>query len=224
MTSFRSVISVADERLAARSARGHVSVIDDDPGILGALQALFEYEGYACAIFGSVRQFLDVQGQPRFPGPRCILSDMSMPEMDGLALQSQLPGNSDQVLVFMSGVSTVPQVVQALRGGAVHYLTKPLDEALLLAAVEEALGKSLELQAKMSASVLRTQLVSRLTPREKTVALLIVQGHSIKTMADRLAISERAIKQYKQSILYKLEINTAFDLVRLQQQGLLSED
>lgn len=221
MEVFRRVITVDDERLAKRAARGLVSVVDDDASVLLSLRALIEYEGYACHTYASVIEFLEASGEPRFPGPRCILSDMYMPHLDGLKLQATLSENSDQPVVFMSGMGQVEQVAQAFRKGAVHFLSKPISDSDLFHAIHEALIQSTQIQQARALRKLQIERVAKLTPRERELAQLLPEGLSIKEMADIMDVSDRAIKLYKKHLLEKLEVKSVFELADYRSNGLL---
>lgn len=211
----KRVITVDDERLAARYEKGLVSIIDDDVSVLRALEDLIHYEGYACETYRSVAEFIDAQSRERFPGPRCVLSDMYMPDQDGLALKASLPADSDQVVVFMSGMSDINRVSRAFRMGALNFLCKPLDDQIVFDAIAEALEQSERLQLAHRARAHQERLAARLTPREREVASLIPQGLPIKVIAARLGISDRAVKIHKHNVMQKLQIRSAFELVRL---------
>lgn len=221
MRAMRRVITVEDERLAVRCAKGHVALIDDDVHIVQSLQELIEYEGYACSAFVSVEEFLWHENEPVFPGPRCILSDMCIPGLDGLALQEHLPAQSDRPLVFMSGNSSVRQTAQAFRNGALHFLTKPVDDNELFSVLEEALARSAQLQEQVRWTSLQASRIATLTLRELELARMLPEGQAIKVMADRMCVTDRAIKLYKKSLMNKLQIESVYELVRLQDYGLL---
>lgn len=217
----RRVITVDDERLAKRAARGLVSVVDDDPSVLLALQTLIEYEGYACTVHASVSEFLTSLALPRFPGPRCILSDTYMPEIGGLQFQESMPVDSDQPIIFMSGMAQIEDAAQAFRRGAIHFLNKPIKDSELFVAIDEALQLSAQLQFNRSMKKIRAERIARLSPRERELAKLLPAGLQIKEMAEAMGISERAIKLYKKNLTEKLEIQSVFELVDLQRDGLL---
>lgn len=219
--NFKRVITVDDERQAQRAAKGLVSVVDDDVSILNALSDLIEYEGYVCDIHESASAFFERQNAPRFPGPRCILSDMSMPGEDGLALQIRLPADSDQVLIFMSGISGVEQAAQAFRNGALHFLTKPIQDHQLFSVVDEALKKSALIQQRNAWQDKQTARIAKLTVRERELAAMLPEGLSIKEMAEKMGVSDRAVKLYKKSLADKLEAKSLADVLKLQMSGLL---
>lgn len=217
----KRVVTVDDERLQVRYAKGLVSVIDDDVGVLNALKDLIEYEGYACETYAGVQAFLDAQSEVRFPGPCCILSDMCMPELDGLALQERLPRQSHQVIVFMSGMSDVSQVSAAFRQGALHFLTKPVRDEVLFDILAEAMAQSQRRQHELSWRAHQADLAAKLTAREREVAKLTRQGLPIKSIAAQLGVSDRAVKLYRQQLTTKLELQSMFELVKLVDEGLI---
>lgn len=221
MKNFKRVINVDDERQAHRAAKGLVSIVDDDVRVLNALCELIEYEGYACEAYDSARAFFEKQNELRFPGPRCILSDMSMPEEDGLSLQIRLPGDSDQVLIFMSGIGSVEQAAQAFRNGALHFLTKPVHDHQLFSVIDEALQKSTLIQQRNAWSHKQAARIAKLTGRERELAAMLPEGLSIKEMAEKMGVSDRAIKLYKKNLTDKLEAKSVADVLILQISGLL---
>lgn len=221
MSDFLRIINIDDERLAKRAAKGIVSVVDDETQVLESLQALIEYEGYLCLTYTSVPEFLKGNELPRFRGPRCILTDLSMPKMDGLALQGQLPTESDQPVIFMSGVNNVRQTAQAFRNGAINFLAKPIKDIDLFAAIEEALEESAVFQRHDQWRTEQASRIALLTERERDLIKLLPTGMSIKEMGEQMNISERGVKHHKKNIMDKLQIRSIFELVRLQREGLL---
>ena len=120
--TYRPVVTIHDEREAARHARGFIAIIDDDEAIREAVKTLLDLEGYATETYASVMHYVDFlqRNEPCFPGPRCILLDVKMPEQTGLELQNRLNALSDKTpLVFMSGGSGAQEAVQALKNGAI---------------------------------------------------------------------------------------------------------
>lgn len=221
MSEFRRIITVDDERLAKRAAKGLVSIIDDEAHVLESLCALVQYEGYLCQTYLSARDFLAAINEPRFPGPRCILTDLSMPKMDGLALQSHLPAESDQPVIFMSGLNNVRQTAQAFRNGALHFLSKPIKDSDLFATIEEAMEESNTVQKQTAWRSEKLARVDLLTARERDLIQLLPTGMTICEMGNQMGISERAVKHHKKNLMEKLQIRTIFELMRLQREGLL---
>ena len=221
MGTYKRIITVDDEIQAQRAVKGLVYLIDDDCDVLVSLSQLIEYEGYACKTFSSVDLFFAQFKQPRFEGPRCILSDMSMPGKTGLALQEMLPEDSNMPLIFMTGISGIDQAAQAFRRGALHFLTKPISDTDLFAVLKEAMQVSAYKQKLYVNREKKSALIARLTPRERELAKMLPEGLSIKEMAKEMGISDRAVKLYKKNLMDKLEIKSVFDVAKLQIDGLL---
>ena len=220
-TSRRVVITVDDELLAARCARGRVVVIDDDEDVLSALSALIALEGFAVEAYPSATAYLQVVALnlPAFSGPYCVLCDVMMPQMDGLALQRHLANHADMPVVLMSCASGAREAAEAFRGGAVDFLIKPFDADTLLATLSKALALSRYRQANQQ---LQADLQSRreaLTDREQEVARRVAAGHTNPAIARELGIALRTVKLYRQRAVEKLGADTLPDLVRISDKG-----
>ena len=213
----RRTVTVSDEELAARCARGRVVLIDDDAEILSALTLLIEMEGYACETYDSALSYLQVLNfnRPCFPGPCCVLCDVKMPELSGLELQSRLSQLDDTPLILMSGVSGAPEAVSAFRAGAVDFLIKPLDSDVLLAVVAKALEISVERHRER---VQRASLLARidsLTERELEIGRLVAQGQTNVAIGEALGIALRTVKLHRQRVMEKMGAASTADLVRI---------
>lgn len=213
----RQPITASDELLARRCAHGRVVVIDDDPDILDAIGALMLLEGYACDTHASGHAYLDaIRCNPSdFPGPSCVLSDVTMPEMDGLALQRLLAELGNTPLLLMSGASGAREVASAFRAGAVDFLIKPVDAEVLLSAVARALQISTERQRLSHRQTALAARIASLTQREREVAHAVTQGLTNACIADELGIALRTVKLHRQHALEKLGIHNTAELVRL---------
>jgi FixJ family two-component response regulator len=207
--------------LAARCARGRVVVIDDDAEVLGALAALFDLEGLACETHASASAYLTLRAynQPLYPGPYCVLSDVQMPGLGGLALQSRLAAIDDTPLLFMSGASGVQEAVQAFQGGAQDFLLKPLDADVVLAAVTRALALSAQRQAQRERKAEIALRMATLTARERTVAHCVAQGQINDVIANDLGIALRTVKLHRQHAMAKLQVHTVVDLARIADEA-----
>lgn len=213
----RPIITVDDERRARRCAQGLVVLIDDDPEILAAFAAMLDIEGYACECYQSAQAYLaqlDVD-QPRFPGPVCVLCDIRMPEIDGLALQRRLAELDGAPMLLMSGVSGAHEAASAFRAGAVDFLIKPIDAEVLLKAVAQALKISAQQQRSEASDICLKVSVESLTARERDVALQVCAGLTNPEIAERLGIALRTVKLYRQHVMEKLGAESVADLVRL---------
>jgi FixJ family two-component response regulator len=219
--SARRVVTVDDESVAGRYARGCVVLIDEDAEVLSALSARLHFEGYAVETFASARHYLDALDSPKpsFPGPSCLLCDLRMPGMDGLALQRQLQGRDVPPMVLMSGQSLPRDVVTAFHGGAVDFLIKPFEAADLLVAVAKALGVSAARYTAAQRQSEAANLVASLTEKELQVILLVVQGKTNPQIMVSLGIALRTVKLHRQRAMEKLGLDSVAALGRFAQDA-----
>jgi len=214
----RQVVTIHDERDAARHARGHISVIDDDEAVRSAVSAILRHEGYAVAEFGSAATFLAFEDEaaPMFAGPRCLLLDVKMPGASGLELQQRLVERKRMMpILFMSGGSSAAEAVQAMKGGAMDFLIKPFDDAQLLVAVAGALAKCV---ADERASLSSLEVVKRfasLSAREAQIARLVSGGLLNQQIAAELGIAERTVKLHRMHMMRKLGAANVIELIRI---------
>lgn len=214
----RPIVTIHDEREAARHARGRVSVVDDDDAVRAAVAGVLAHEGYAVAEFYSAEAFLayEAQAEPLFPGPACLLLDVKMPGVSGLELQQQLAAHMSLLpIVFMSGGSSAAEAVQALKGGALDFLVKPFDDQQLIAAVANALAKSSELEASSLSAQEIARRFAELSQREAQIARMVAAGLRNQQIADQLGIAERTVKLHRMHMMRKLGAANLIDLIRL---------
>lgn len=216
----RRVVTVDDEILAARYARGCVVLIDDDAEVLSALSARLIFEGYAVETFASARHYLEALDLhvPSFPGPSCLLCDLRMPEIDGLALQRQLQGCDVPPMVLMSGQSLPQDVVSAFHGGAVDFLIKPFEASELLAALAKALSTNSAQRTAAQRQLDAAALVASLTDKELSVIRLVVQGQTNPEIMVSLEIALRTVKLHRQRAMEKLRLDSVAALGRFAQE------
>jgi FixJ family two-component response regulator/signal transduction histidine kinase len=198
---------------ALATGSGTVFIVDDDASLRRALRRQLEGAGYRVETFASAQSYLD---RPAYSGVACIVSDVRMPGLSGLDLQSSLAkADSDLPIVFISGHGDIPTTVLAMKAGAVSFLAKPFSKDELLAAVADALTRS---RALLDARAERAALVTRcdtLTPREREVFALVAAGLPNKLVADRLGIAERTVKQHRGRVMEKTGADSLADLVRM---------
>lgn len=213
----RKPMTAEESRLAERCALGRVVVIDDEPEILDAFQALLELEGYACETHASALSFLATlgDGEARFPGPCCVLCDVMMPKLSGLGLLGRLGALEDTPILLMSGVSGASEAVSAFHSGAQDFLIKPIDADLLLDAVAKALARSTRMQQERARGDHLAGLLGSLTPREHEIARRIAQGLRNQEVADALGIALRTVKRHRHQVMEKLGVQSLADLVRM---------
>jgi FixJ family two-component response regulator len=190
-----------------------VFVVDDDVSVRESLELLIRCEGWQPQIFASAQEFLD---HPRVHIPNCLVLDVSLPGLNGLDLQSLVADErTDMPIIFITGHGDVPMTVQAMKAGAVEFLTKPFKDDVLLAAIRAALERSqvaLNLEAKMR--VLRDRYAS-LSQRERQVMALVVSGLLNKQIGGELGISEITVKAHRGKVMQKMKADSLAELVRM---------
>lgn len=190
-----------------------VFIIDDDESVLRALSRLIRSAGHVVRGYTSAQQFLD-RYDPDLPS--CIVSDVAMPDLDGLELQSALASRGGSCpIIFLSGRSNIPISVRAIKAGAVDFLTKPVDDEELLAAIGRARQSDVLLRARRQQQTDYAAKVARLTPRERQVMGHVAAGRLNKQIAASLGIVEKTIKVHRARMMQKMEVHTVADLVRL---------
>jgi len=217
----RQPVTVSEQAQAERCARGRVVIIDDDAEVLSALSALVTLEGYACDTYTSGLAYLQVLGDNAacFAGPSCLLCDVKMPELDGLALQQQLLQHDDTPLLLMSGASGALEAASAFRAGALDFLVKPIEAEALLAALDKALALSTQRRAQQLRAQELAGRIASLTPREREVARNVAQGLTNPAIATALGLALRTVKLHRQRAMEKINASNTAELVRLADQG-----
>jgi FixJ family two-component response regulator len=187
-----------------------IFVIDDDASVRQGLARLLRSGGYAVETFSSATAYL--QDEP-YDGHGCLILDLRMPELNGIDLQSSLIEKGYELpIIFLSGHGDVPVSVRAMKQGAVDFLTKPVDEAVLFAAVERALSvhESIRTRKKIDAGL--NEKLRRLTPREIQVMRLLLSGARNKAIGIELGIAEKTVKAHRRKIMEKLNLSSATEL------------
>jgi FixJ family two-component response regulator len=190
-----------------------IYVVDDDGRVLKALRNLLQASGYVVQDFSSPEAFLE-RHDPARPG--CVLCDIAMPGLDGLALQQALKERGClRPFIFLTGHGSIPGSVQAIKAGALNYLTKPVDETVLLPALRAAIKRDAAVRAVH-------ERIASLTGRERQVMERIAAGQMNKEMAGECRVAERTIKFHRANLMRKLEVTSTARLVSLViQAGLL---
>jgi FixJ family two-component response regulator len=190
-----------------------VFVVDDDISVRESLELLISFAGWQPELFASAEEFL---AHPRVPVPNCLILDVSLPDLDGLELQKLIASDrTDMPIIFITGHGDIPMTVQAMKAGAVEFLTKPFDDDVLLSAIQHAIERSraaLGLEAEIQA--LRDCYAS-LTPREKEVMALVVAGLLNKQVGSKLGISEITVKAHRGKMMQKMKADSLADLVKM---------
>jgi FixJ family two-component response regulator len=189
-----------------------VFLLDDEPGMLKALTRLLKAEGFSVEAFTSAKKFLESY-RPELLS--CLVLDVAMPDLGGLELQARLTGSGLLVpIVFLTGHGDIPMTVQAIKAGAVDFLTKPVKDADLLRAVRAALKRAAEQRELISELALLRQRYASLTLRECEVMAHVVAGQMNKQIAADLGIGEHTIKVHRARVMEKMGVLSLADLVR----------
>jgi len=200
---------------SGRAAGSLVYVVDDDASVRRSLDRLLSAAGYRVQTYDSARAFL---ARTPLPGEdsQCLILDVRMPGINGLDLQTSMRNSGSTIpIVFSTGFGDVTSSVRAMKVGAVDFLTKPIDEDELLAAVQR--GLTLDAEMRQLKNVMNTliQRLGRLTPRERQVFALVVTGMLNKQIAGQLGTCERTIKVHRARIMKKMEAGSVAELVRM---------
>lgn len=190
-----------------------VHVVDDDEAVRLSLSFLLESAGFRVETHHSAVAFLDRTG---IPPQGCILTDVRMPEMDGLTLQQKLGERGIALpVVVMTGHGDIPIAVQALKAGAVDFLEKPFDDELLIGAIRAALERNERDRGRQSEVATLSSRLAALTPREQEVLTALVKGDPNKTIAYDLGISARTVEVHRARVMEKMQARNLSDLVRM---------
>ena len=199
------------------SAATLVFVVDDDASVRKSLVRLIKAAGYEAEAFGSVGDFL---ARRPYDGPCCLVLDVRMPGRTGLDLQEALRAAGQRLsIVFITGYRDVPVSVKAMKGGAVDFLTKPVDEGTLLAAIEQAVARTLADRRREARQTEIQKRIATLTPREAAVFALVVTGMLNKQIGSELGIGEKTVKVHRGRVMEKMQAGSLADLVRLAGEG-----
>ena len=194
-----------------------VYVVDDDPSVSRALARLIRVAGFRLISFTTAMEFLDYS---EFESPSCLVLDMQLPDLDGLNLQKELKKRAWSLpIVFLTGHGNVPMAVEAMRAGAVHFLSKPCDNRELLAAVHQALDRDGRQFARREETRRVKGLVDTLTPREREVFHLVAAGMANKNIAAQLGICLQTVKLHRGRVMEKLRLVSVADLVHLAEKA-----
>ncbi|OGA03200.1 MAG: DNA-binding response regulator [Betaproteobacteria bacterium RIFCSPLOWO2_02_FULL_62_17] len=191
-----------------------VFIIDDDPSVRDALGLLLGVSGYRTMIFGDAESFRRAFSQDS--GKACLLVDIRMPGMDGLALQKWLlQSGASLPVIVMTGHGNVDSAREAFRAHAIDFLEKPINQHRLLAAIEEAMARQSIIQQEHERNAVFTELSRTLTPREKEVMAMVVSGRHNREIAESLDISSRTVEVHKARVMQKLKVDSIAQLVRM---------
>jgi FixJ family two-component response regulator len=208
---------VITDQLMPPSSSSTVFVVDDDAAVRKAVSRLLRSAGIAVAAFESPTEFL-ARYDPATPG--CLVLDLAMPGFDGLRLQTTLRETGSILpIIFLTGQGDVSKSVQAMKGGAFDFLTKPVNAKNLLPAIRAAIERDAVVrqeQAKLSEICAR---LDTLTPREREVLEHVVDGKLNKQIACDLGITETTVKMHRARVMVKMKVQSVAELARLAEQS-----
>lgn len=194
-----------------------VFIIDDDLSVRKGLSRLLRLADYETEVFESASDFL---ARPPHPGPCCVIVDVQMPGLNGLALQTTLAQRRrEEQLIFITGHGDIPMCARAMKAGAVDFLPKPFEPKELLECVERALARSVEQRERAQRRNDARGLLDSLTPREFEVMELLTTGMLNKQVGAELGIAEKTVKVHRGRVSHKLQITSVAELVQLMHKA-----
>lgn len=195
------------------SSKSTVFVVDDDDAVRKSLRRVMEAAGFSVETFSSAEAFLDSH-DPTKPG--CLLLDIKMPGMSGLELQEKLASNGFRIpVIIVSAHHDVETTVRAMKTGAVDFLRKPYEGRVLRERVRHALDLDVEIRREDAKRARVAARIAVLTPRERQVMDLLVDGKAPKQIARELNVSRKTVDVHRGHIMLKVRADSLVDLVRM---------
>ena len=208
--------------MTSGAGRGVVVVVDDDAGVRQMISRMVRSVGLRVETYGSVQEFLDLY-DPRQAG--CLVLDVRMPGQSGLDLQERLAALEVPLpIIFITGHGDIAMGVRAMKRGALDFIEKPFQDQVLLDAIHAALARAAEMHEAAQARDDARQRLAMLTPREREVLALVVDGLANKQIAAQLGTAEQTIKMHRSRLMKKMEADSLPALLRLAQLGGVAAD
>ena len=210
-------MSLDTSPLPNNNSSKHIFLIDDDESMRISLKGILEFLGYQVNVFESAVEFLKITIEV---APAVIITDMRMPDMNGLELQTELLKRGRQIpIIFISGQSTFPQTISAMKQGAIEFLIKPFDRDQILSAVERGLEQDASYMHSFTQRLTLEEKLKSLSPREREVFELLAIGFNNAQIQEKLQIALPTTKQYKSEVMRKLNLNTLAEVIALKNGG-----
>ena len=190
-----------------------IFLVDDDAGVRKALSRVLREEGWSVETFESAEAFL---ARPDQKTQGCVVLDVTMPGLDGLELQRRLAAAGESLpIVFVSGHGDIPMSVQAIKAGAMDFLTKPVEPRVLVAAVRAAIDQGTAVRQALAAMEDLRQRLASLTPREREILVALARGKLNKQIAGDLGVVEQTVKFHRARIMERMRAKTVAELMHI---------
>jgi len=198
---------------SSNAAAPVVFIVDDDISVRESLELLIRSQGWQAETFESAKEFLD---RPRVLVPSCLVLDVSLPGLNGLELQKRVAAERTEMpIIFITGHGNVPMSVEAMKAGAIEFLTKPFSKDVLLSAIRSALHRSGTALGEKAEMQILAERYASLTPREREVMTLVISGLLNKQVGGELGIHENTVKYHRAQTMQKMKAGSLPDLVRM---------